>query len=402
MKLSSIGDIRARLCAMSRGGRGRPACRRRGRSSRPSAARCRRWRCTTRCGRPRTARDAGARQVVGMDVVGVDVVLRAAPACRCARSADRRRQAVVGVDARHAQHATPRQGAARTSAPGLRRRGGARGRCAAQPAVSSKRAPPHRHTRRWCSRRPSPRSRRQRASAQQRARARIVARRRPRRRRQVQHARGERREPTERGAAVEVADQRRAPAARSAGARSASRSAPMRQRAQRAHAQPTSPQPTISRRGLRKLRARRAGGRRHRGPGFIGTNPGTDSAPGRRHELHGHGAARGGAASTSSATSRSSPRPSARASAAVRLQGRRLRLVQGQAARGPRDPRRAPAQGAERRRGGGPGAALFCCAHAADRHRDRGAHGRRRRRLPGPQDAVPRRSIERSPPTSRS
>ena len=74
---------------------------------------------------------------------------------------------------------------------------------------------------------------------------------------------------------------------------------------------------------------------------------------------------------------------------ALRLPGRRLRLVQVPHARRPRDPRRAPAEGAQPR-GGGRRPDPLLPGRAADRHRARGAHRARRRRVPGPQDAEPR------------
>mmetsp|Transcript_45586 Transcript_45586/g.127041 ORF Transcript_45586/g.127041 Transcript_45586/m.127041 type:complete len:385 (+) Transcript_45586:1677-2831(+) len=74
---------------------------------------------------------------------------------------------------------------------------------------------------------------------------------------------------------------------------------------------------------------------------------------------------------------------------ALRLQGRRLRLLQEQAARRPRHARQPPAQGPERR-GGSRRLRADLLRPPRDRLRHRGAHGARRWRVPGAQAAHPR------------
>ena len=199
-----------------------------------------------------------------------------------------------------------------------------------------------------------------------------------------------------------------APAARSSATRAAldvSASTRQRPASRRTTRRPTSPQPTISSTGLLKRVGRSV------------TAAGI--APARR----GRSGQRGGKRAKSRAESRrrdSAPRltipdafhrhrPAQRQELqrrarrtdpasgdppghrpALRLPRRRLRIVQVPHARGPRDPRRAPAEGAQPRgRSGRPHPHLPGCA--ADRHRPGSAHGAGRRRVRDQEAAEPRR-----------
>ena len=187
-----------------------------------------------------------------------------------------------------------------------------------------------------------------------------------RRRRQVQHRVGQPGQPRQRGRLVEIADQRRRAGARSAGAPrgrwTSARTRASGRAAAAATRRPTSPQPTISKRGTaragagrrassglheRRAQSARASLRARSAPLMSFT----DHHPARRPQLRGR-------ARRTDPGRRHPPgrRP------ALRLPRRRLRLVQEQAARRPRDPRRAPAQGAVGRRGGSAGYILTCCA----------------------------------------
>ena len=313
--------------------------------------------------------DAGARQVVGVDVVGVDVV-GGGEHRRAARQALARiaAGAVERIDAGNAQDASRRRRCCgRTSAGALRhRRGGARARWPARSGrVSSTRvaaAVAVDAAGRAVDEAAQARRARERAHAD----ARCAGRRRPSAaggaRCSTASARPARR--------ASVAGRSRSPSsgtmparAQRGDARRRSTSAPARasgRASRRATRRPTSPQPTISSTGLLKR------------VGRSGTA--NEWARGRIRGIDRHGQNRGPSLGDAPASPSPDPmaftvtvQPSGRTFSverdepilqrrdppghrpALRLQGRRLRLVQVPDARRPRHPRRASAEGAQPR-----------------------------------------------------
>jgi hypothetical protein len=392
MKLSSISGSfglrgAARRCAAGAAGR---TGRRPGQSSRPSSAGV--VAGVVHALRPAAPqrRHAGARQVVGMDVVGVHVVSAPAPACREQARARRAAFAVGRIDAGNAQdagaHARCRAWPAKVAhqASASTRRRARRWPLGFTARVSSPRRRRSRRTRRWWSHTPAPPARCAGAAPAAALGARVA----------TSPCRA-----AAPGAARVARPARRCrwrgrPGCRPA-ARCPGRAAAVPRRAG-ASASTRSARRQCAPRAGRRRRSRRSAARAGAGSApagaegfwFAGKIASFRSARSPEDTPMTHTITVQPSGRSFTPTGRGHPHrrhpPGHRP--ALRLQGRRLRLVQVQEARGHRGARHAPGQGAERRRRSRRLRADLL-RRGADRRGAGVAPGHRRKRLSHQEDA---------------